>query len=146
MRLTVTQRDELVARARAAMPHEACGLLAGAEGVVRAVMPLTNVEHNPVGCGWRADSREQFLAFRRIDEQGWELLAIYHSHPRTPAYPSDRDAEHALFPDARYLIVSLADPAAPVVSAFRIDAGQVTEEPIAVGAHDPVDVPPAEVS
>jgi len=130
MRLSRHQHDALIEFARQAYPREACGLLAGDDGAVREVIPLTNVEHNPVGCGWRADSREQFRAFQRIDDQGWQLLGIFHSHPSSPAYPSERDVEHALYPDARYVVVSLLDPAAPDVRAFRIAGGAVADEPL----------------
>ncbi len=123
---------QLIEIALAAAPREACGLLSGVDGAVRAVLPLTNVEHNPEGCGWRADSREQFLAFQRMDERGEELIAVFHSHPRSTAYPSERDVEHALYPDARYVIVSLLDPDAPAVKAFRIVDGRVTEEDIEI--------------
>ncbi len=152
MRITEEQRDRLVELAGLALPREACGLLAGTadtasvEGAVREVMPLTNVEHNPVGCGWRADSREQFRAFQRIDDEGWELLAIYHSHPRSDAYPSDRDIEHALFPDALYVIVSLAEPGSPDVRGFRIAEGTASEEAIVVETSEAGAARSAEVS
>ncbi|MBI5287731.1 MAG: M67 family metallopeptidase [Chloroflexi bacterium] len=132
MKLSRTQYEEMVDLARRALPHEACGLLAGVGDIVREVMPLTNVEHNPVGCGWRADSREQLRAFERIDERGWELMAVFHSHPRSAAYPSERDVEHALYPDARYVITSLADEGEPVVASFRIVAGRVTQEVLTI--------------
>lgn len=130
MRLSRSQYDALIELSRAAYPREACGLLAGEDGAVREVIALTNVEHNPTGCGWRADSREQYRAFERIDDQGWRLLGIFHSHPSSRAYPSDRDVEHALYPDARYVVVSLLDPDAPDVRAFRIAGGTVVDEPI----------------
>ena len=132
MRLTMAQRDRMVALARDALPREACGLLAGVGDSVLEVMPLTNVEYQPAGCGWRADSREQLRAFERMEAEGWELLAIYHSHPRSPAVPSARDIEHALYPDARYVIVSLVDADSPVVASFRIRDGVATEEALAI--------------
>jgi len=132
VKLSRTQYDAMVDLAQRALPHEACGLLAGEGDFVREVMPLTNVEHNPVGCGWRADSREQLRAFERIDDRGWELLAIFHSHLRSTAYPSERDVEHALYPDARYVITSLADEGAPMVAAFRIVDGRVTQEALTI--------------
>lgn len=132
MRVTRAHYDTLIELSRAALPHEACGLLAGEGDSALDVLPLTNVEHNPVGCGWRADSREQLRAFERIDEQGWKLLAIYHSHPRSGASPSPRDIEHALYPDARYVIVSLIDADSPVVASFRIADGQAIEEELTI--------------
>lgn len=134
MKLSQRQYGALVDLARDALPHEACGLLAGESGIVREVIPLTNVEHNPVGCGWRADSREQLRAFERIDDMGWQLLAIYHSHPRSAAYPSERDIEHALYPDAWYVIISLLNPGTPKVGAFRISEGVVRPKPLSISS------------
>ncbi len=140
MKLSQAQYEALVDLARAALPREACGLLAGDDSVVREVLPLTNVEHNPIGCGWRADSREQYQAFERIDDQGWQMLGIYHSHPRSDAYPSDRDIEHALYPDACYVVVSLLDAGAPDVRAFRIADGIVSDEPLLLSTDTPGEV------
>ena len=44
-----------------------------------------------------------------IEENGWSLGAIYHSHTRSPAYPSQTDVNLAFYPDSLYLIVSLVD-------------------------------------
>jgi proteasome lid subunit RPN8/RPN11 len=137
MQLSQRQYAALIDLARDAFPREACGLLAGDSGIVRDVMPLANVEHNPEGCGWRADSREQLRAFERMDDMGWQLLAVYHSHPHSAASPSERDIEHALYPDALYVIVSLLNPDAPEVAAFRIAEGVVRPQPLSISS-DPV--------
>ena len=60
-------------------------------------------------------------------------MGIYHSHPRSPAEPSQTDINLASYPHWRYLIVSLEHPDAPVVRAWRIADGQVKEEEIVVG-------------
>lgn len=137
MEFSQRQYGALIDLARDALPREVCGLLAGEPGIVREMIPLTNVDHNPGGCGWRADSREQLRAFERIDDMGWQLLAIYHSHPRSTAYPSERDIEHALYPDALYVIVSLLNHDTPEAGAFRISEGVVTPEPLSI-ERDPV--------
>ena len=137
MELSQAQYSALIDLARDALPHEACGLLAGERGIVREMIPLTNVEHNPAGCGWRADAREQLRAFERIDDMGWQLLAIYHSHPRSAAHPSERDIEHALYPDALYVIVSLLHPDTPEVGVFRISEGAVRPISLSISS-DPV--------
>ncbi|MDP2947953.1 MAG: M67 family metallopeptidase, partial [Chloroflexota bacterium] len=124
LRLSHKHIQQLTDECRRAYPKEACGLLAGQNGQVAKVFPLTNVEHNPVGCAWRADSRQQFQAFQEIEREGWQLLAIYHSHPHSPAFPSPNDVKSALYPDALYLIVSLLDVERPDVRAFRIRDGR----------------------
>jgi proteasome lid subunit RPN8/RPN11 len=84
------------------------------------------------------DPREQLRMMDEIDASGEELLAIYHSHTRSAAYPSRTDVELAFFPDTLYLIVSLADRDAPEIRAFRIsrsapEGEQIVEEPVEVG-------------
>ena len=66
------------------------------------------------------DPREQLRIMDDIEGSGEDLLAIYHSHTRSAAYPSRTDVELAFFPDTLYLIVSIADRDAPEIRAFRI--------------------------
>lgn len=83
-------------------PFEACGLVAGQAGCAQAVYPITNELHSPVR--FRMDPREQLAAFEQIEEHGWELLAIYHSHPDGPSAPSQTDVAEAYYPEALQLI------------------------------------------
>jgi proteasome lid subunit RPN8/RPN11 len=62
-----------------------------------------------------------------IEARGQEIVANYHSHPISPAYPSARDVAHAGWPEIVYLICSLEWPEAPVVRAFRIEDGTIRE-------------------
>ena len=59
---------------------------------------------------YRLDPKEQFQAFNEFDELGWELGGIFHSHTHTEAYPSPTDRAQAFYPEALYLLVSLARP------------------------------------
>lgn len=111
------------------LPREACGILSGRAGVVTQAYPMTNVEASPTR--YLMDTEEQFRVMRDIWSRGEELAAIYHSHPTTQAYPSDTDIRLAYYPEAVYLIVSLAG-ATPDVRGFRIQAGSVEAVPIAV--------------
>jgi len=82
----------------------------------------TNAEASPLR--YSIDAKEQFDLMRRIEDAGEELVGIYHSHTRSPAYPSQTDVNLAGWPDAVYLIVSLQDPEAPQVRGFWIrDSG-----------------------
>jgi len=130
LHLTAEQREAIVAHAQAEAPREACGLLAGAGGQVQRLYRLANSEQSPLS--YRPDPREQLRAFEDMEAQGWELLAIYHSHPASPAYPSPRDVGLAYYPDAVYVIVSLLDPARPVLRGFRVVEGRVSEEEMAI--------------
>jgi [CysO sulfur-carrier protein]-S-L-cysteine hydrolase len=68
----------------------------------------------------------------KMEERGEELSAIYHSHTASPAYPSQTDINLAAYPDALYLIFSLAEGEKDL-RGFRIEDGEVTEVDLDVG-------------
>lgn len=129
--------EELVAHARQEFPNECCGMLAGEGGRVVGVHRATNTESSPFM--YVMDPREQLDIMDAIDAEGHDLLAVYHSHTRSAAYPSRTDVELAFFPQTLYVIVSIADADDPDIRAFRIrrpggegDEGEITEEPVEV--------------
>jgi proteasome lid subunit RPN8/RPN11 len=117
--------DEMVEHGLAAFPNEACGLLAGKEGRPVRFFPMTNADASPVT--YRLDPREQLRIFDELDDQGWDLLGIFHTHTHSEAYPSDTDRRQAFYPEAEYLVMSLSDRANPVLRSFRIQDDGVTE-------------------
>lgn len=117
--------DRIKAQALAESPNEACGLLAGRDGEASRMFEMTNAERSPVL--YRMEPKEQLRVFNEIDEAGLDLVAIYHSHTRSPAYPSDTDVRLAYYPDTTYLICSLQDRDDPVLRGFRIVDGRVDE-------------------
>ncbi|MFA5786899.1 MAG: M67 family metallopeptidase [Actinomycetota bacterium] len=121
----------IVEHARREYPNECCGLLAGARGRAEKLFPLANAASRPDF--YELDPREQFESFREIEGRDWELVAIYHSHPRSEAFPSKTDVELAFYPDSHYLICSLRDTERPVIRAFRIKCGVIEEEEISMG-------------
>jgi len=135
--------DEMVAHAKADLPNECCGILAGPDGKVMKVYRMSNVEASPFR--FVMDPGELVQVDTEAGENGWELLAIYHSellaiyhsHTGSEAYPSDTDVRIAggtagLWPDVRYVLVSLMDMDDPSVRIFDITNGVVTEEPLEV--------------
>ena len=127
--------EEMVAHAKDDLPNECCGILAGPEGEVAKSFRMTNVEASPFR--FSMDPGELVRVDGEAGDQGWELLAIYHSHTGSPAYPSDTDVRIAggtaeLWPDTSYVLVSLMDPETPDVRIFRISGGVVTEEALEV--------------
>jgi [CysO sulfur-carrier protein]-S-L-cysteine hydrolase len=122
-------RDELVAHARAGLPNEACGILAGLDGRVERFFPAQADEPSPYY--YRIESRDQIRIMNAIEDAGFDMLGIYHSHTSSPAYPSRTDAEQAFWPDAVYVIVSLAG-ADPDVRGYRIHDMSITEEALRV--------------
>jgi [CysO sulfur-carrier protein]-S-L-cysteine hydrolase len=120
-------RDEIIAHARDGLPNEACGILAGRDGRVEQFFPAESDE--PSQYYYRIEARDQIRIMNAIEDEGLELVGIYHSHVSSPAYPSRTDAEQAFWPEAVYVIVSLAGGAADV-RGFRIRDMDVTEEPL----------------
>lgn len=123
--------DEMVEHGLAAFPNESCGLLAGKEGRPVKFFAMTNQDASPVS--YRLDPKEQLKVFDEIDDEGWDLLGIFHTHTHSEAYPSETDLRQAFYPEALYLVMSLSDRGAPVLRGFRIGDGGVDEEEVAIG-------------
>jgi proteasome lid subunit RPN8/RPN11 len=121
---------EIVEQGLREFPNECCGLIAAEDGAPVKVFPMRNADASPVT--YRLDGKEQLRVFDQMDERGWDLWGIYHSHTHSEAYPSETDVKLAFYPEARYLLMSLADRANPVLRAFRIDEGGVTEEELTI--------------
>jgi proteasome lid subunit RPN8/RPN11 len=121
---------EMIAHAREEAPMEACGILGGKGGRVLKLYRARNADRSPVS--YRLYPKEQYRIFMDIEAKGWELVGIYHSHPSTPAIPSDVDKEEARYPEASYVLISLKDPDDPQIKAFRITNGSSAQEGILV--------------
>jgi [CysO sulfur-carrier protein]-S-L-cysteine hydrolase len=128
VRISKAHWDELVAHAREEAPNECCGYLSARDGEVQDVVRAENERHSPYG--YELDHRSLF-AVNELDDQGLEV-GIYHSHPRSPAEPSQTDINLASYPHWSYLIVSLENGDAPVVRAWRIADGRVEEDDLVV--------------
>ena len=128
--LSQTQIDEIVGHARKAAPHECCGLIGGTtDDVAQTIYPTRNIAADPL-TSYEAAPEDLFAAQRAMRERGEELLAIYHSHPRSSdPQPSATDVRLAYYPSAVYLIVGLGDPE-PCLRAFRISESEGRWQPI----------------
>ena len=127
--------DEMIAHSRESMPNECCGILSGAGVAVEKSYRMTNVEASPFR--FSMDPLEIMKVDEEAGEMNWELLAIYHSHTHSEAYPSDTDVRIAggtneLWPEVRYILVSLMEPSDPQVRLFRINQQVITEETLQV--------------
>ncbi|MDR2691000.1 MAG: M67 family metallopeptidase [Dysgonamonadaceae bacterium] len=120
--------DGVIAQARNELPDEACGLLAGSGNQAVKQYPLTNIDHSPEHFSF--DPKEQFAVLREARKQGLQIIANYHSHPESPARPSEEDIRLAFDPNIVYLILSLQDAGNPVIKAFSIREGKV--EPVKI--------------
>ena len=121
--------DKLIAQGRTEAPLEACGYLAEKDGVVCQHFELTNIDKSPVH--FSMDPAEQFAALNECRNLGLKIRAVYHSHPETPARPSDEDIRLAYDPSLSYVIVSLAETP-PSIKSFIIQKGVVAPEPLEI--------------
>ena len=124
----------MIAHALEDDPNECCGVLAGEGAQVSRLYRVTNTAHSPYR--YLMDSQEQLNAMLDSENRGLELLAFYHSHTHSPAYPSATDVRMALqsgWLDVCYVLVSLENRKDPQIRAFRIsEDGDVEEQQIQV--------------
>ena len=119
---------EIIAHAIEDDPKECCGIIAGSNGDATKLYRAINAEASPYR--YNVDPKDLLRIYRDLEGQGWDVLAIYHSHTHTEAYPSPTDVRLAFWSEAYYVLVSLQDAEKPVVRAFRILDGAINEEEI----------------
>lgn len=129
MNLPADLADQILVHCRSGLPNEACGLLAGTGGTVRAVYPTANTDASPVS--FTIEPEGHFAALTEAEARGWELMGAFHSHVEGPAYPSRRDVAGAAEPDWVWIVVGPMS-GTPQLRAFRIRDGVVTSEELVV--------------
>lgn len=117
--------NQMLAHVQAEYPLEACGILAGQAGQVTHLYTVDNLLRSPTA--YEMEPRQQLAAMLEIEERGWEMLAVYHSHPHGPERPSPTDIAQAYYPETRQVIISLNQPEEPRVRAFSIVESRVQE-------------------
>ena len=123
--------NQILDHLQACYPLEGCGLLAGnVAGRVTAVYPIDNILQSPTA--YEMNPHQQIQAMIDLEAQGWQLVAIYHSHPHGPERPSPTDIALAFYPEAIHVIVSLKERTQPIVRGFTIVAQMITEQTIKV--------------
>jgi proteasome lid subunit RPN8/RPN11 len=114
----------MLAHLASVYPMEGCGLLAGVDGRIDHLYPITNWLNSPVA--FEMVPEELVGAIVALETQGLSLLAIYHSHPQGPAAPSPTDIAQANYPEAVQIIVSLSNLEQPEAKGFLIENGRVS--------------------
>jgi proteasome lid subunit RPN8/RPN11 len=122
--------SRVIEQARQGYPLESCGILAGKNGKIARVYPMENMEKS--SSSYLMAPEEQLRVFREIEDEGLELSAIYHSHPHSPAFPSQRDVDLAFYPDSLILVISLMDPKVPQMGAFQVENGKIEQKTIKI--------------
>jgi [CysO sulfur-carrier protein]-S-L-cysteine hydrolase len=122
--------ERIIGQAREGVPFEVCGILGGKGNIVSAIYPMTNTDTSRDH--FMMDPREQFSVVKALRSKELEMLAVYHSHPATPARISDEDLRLALTPDISYVIVSLADPSALEIRSLKISGERFDPEELQI--------------
>lgn len=134
-RISSELAEEMVQHCIEGRPNEACGMLASKAGETVRVFKMANASASPVR--YSLEPSEQLAVYNMLDEQGWDLGGVFHSHTHTEAYPSPTDVRLAS-EDAPYVIVSLATEPAEirafliVKSEFGAEEGEIQEIPATI--------------
>jgi proteasome lid subunit RPN8/RPN11 len=139
LRIKASDYEAITVHAKKNLPHEACGLIAGrVDGeveedkkvkIVEKVYFMTNIDAS--GEHFSIDPREHLSAVKDMRANSLLPLGNFHSHPETPARPSEEDIRLAYDSSASYLILSLAEEE-PVLKAFHIEDRIVSPEEIEI--------------
>ena len=122
--------EAMILHAQGEFPNECCGVLASLEGRAVKHYPMVNTERSPYR--YSMDGKELLAVYREIEDNGWTLGVIYHSHTHSLAYPSDTDVRLATWPEANYLLISLADRNNPELRNYTIVDEQVEDAPLKI--------------
>jgi proteasome lid subunit RPN8/RPN11 len=127
VRIPKTIYQEMVNHALREAPLECCGILAGKGRTVHRIYEMRNTDGSRTS--YLVAPEEQLGLLREMDKEHLEMVAIYHSHPDTIPFPSERDVRLAFYPDVAYIIVSLKG-GETIVKGFRIGKEAISIEPI----------------
>lgn len=119
-------REEILAHALEEAPREACGVITGLDGVGRRVIRCRNDHPEPTS-RYRVHPDDLRAAVAPLEDEARELVAIYHSHPRSQPAPSPTDrADAARWPEPAYVLASWRT-GAPELRAFRLEGDWMRE-------------------
>lgn len=135
LQISKSDYKKIIAHAKEHLPEEACGLIAGSKDgdvkKIEKVYLLTNIDHTNEH--FSMDPKEQLAAVKDMRANNLAPLGNWHSHPESPARPSEEDKRLAYDPTVNYLILSLMNIEEPVLKAFDIDKDRnVTVEEIVI--------------
>jgi [CysO sulfur-carrier protein]-S-L-cysteine hydrolase len=102
--LALEHRQQMIQHIRSCLPEEACGLIGGIENRAVQIFPIENEYHSRVR--FRMKPEEQLSVFLTLEQNGLDLIGIYHSHPTGPEFPSETDRSEFAYPGTSYLILS----------------------------------------
>jgi len=130
IRIPKTIYQGMLNHAKKEWPLECCGILSGKEKTVQKAFELKNTEESPVK--YLMSPQDQLEVFEKMEKESMEMIAIYHSHPKTIPFPSETDVRLAFYPEVSSVIISLKKEKNPVVKAFHIRKEAIYLEEIEV--------------
>jgi proteasome lid subunit RPN8/RPN11 len=124
VRLTETIQQKIFAQLQAEYPHEGGGFLLGSVGGdavhITDILPVANVFEESERHHRYAMTPEDWMRMEdEADARGLTIVGYYHSHPDSPAIPSEYDREYAL-PNFVYLITQVDGGAAIEMLGWRL--------------------------
>ncbi len=118
--------DKMINHCKSELPDEACGILAGKDDTISEIYCMENIAKSPES--FLMNPKEQLQVAKDLRKKNLKILAIFHSHPSTPAKPSEKDISMAFYEDLLYVIISLKDKE-PVTRVFSIKNQNIKEVP-----------------
>jgi len=141
--ITLEERrlDEIRRHGVADYPYECCGLLLGryetdGKKVVLETYPISNAREESAKRNRFLIQPEELLKGEKYARsRKLEVVGFYHSHPDSPAVPSQYDLEHA-WPTYSYIIVKTVESKALDLFSWeqRPDRSQFDSEEIEIAA------------
>ncbi len=103
--------DILKKHAKKSEPNESCAILFGRNGLehfsIHEVFLTENVEHSPVN--FTISNEELIKAYAESEKKRLDVIAIFHSHPDSAAYPSSTDRKYMEINPIPWVIYSNID-------------------------------------
>lgn len=132
LKIKLAFKQAIIEQAREDRPLEACGVIVGKAyggGADDRLIKMDNIAEE-WGTSFQFDPDAQLALWNDMEWRNEVLVAVYHSHTRHDAYPSERDIAGALWPGTHYIIVSVKEPTAPVFKSYFLNNGDLVPEPI----------------
>ena len=134
IKISKSHLDEIIEHAKEESPNECCGILVGTSNSVSKVHKIINDAKSPYR--YVMNSQQQLDVILDCDRNDLDMIAFYHSHTHSPAYPSDTDVRMAVqsgWLDIIYILISLEDKSNPIVKSYSINENsEILEESIEV--------------
>ena len=131
IQITRPLATHLLTLAQKSPEQEICGLVGAIDDQPSTVYPVANTSDTP-STNFEMDAQGQIDALKEMRNRNEKLFAIYHSHPASPAKPSETDLANIGYPDVYQLIISLNTKGVLEMRAYQLKTEGVCEVPLLV--------------